>query len=134
MKATTLTTKKSCGQGRGPCSPTGFPLYPPEEWSEGYIFETARDKYVLADDTRTVELYRVQGLAHAAGMLIAYIPSEKIVVQADLYSPGAQAPNASSRAFYRNLQRLELDVTTIVGIHGNPVPMAQFAEFASRGQ
>ena len=29
----------------------------------------------------------VQGLAHAAGMLIAYIPSEKIVVQADLYNP-----------------------------------------------
>ena len=114
--------------------PDRFSLYPPEEWSEGYIFETARDKYVLADDTRTVELYRVQGLAHAAGMLIAYIPSEKIVVQADLYSPGAQAPNASSRAFYRNLQRLELDVTTIVGIHGNPVPMAQFVEFASRGQ
>ena len=106
----------------------------PEEWSEGYIFETTREKYVLADGTRTVELYHVRGLAHAVGMLIAYIPSEKIVVQADLYNPRAQAPNASSRTFYRALERLELDVTTIVGIHGNPVPMAQFVEFASRGQ
>ena len=67
-------------------------------------------------------------------MLIAYIPSEKIVVQADLYNPRAQAPNASSWTFYRTLQRLELDVTTIVGIHGNPAPMAQFVEFASRGR
>ena len=114
--------------------PDRFSLFPPEEWSEGYIFETAREKYVLADDTRTVELYTVQGLAHAAGMLIAYIPSEKIVVQADLYNPRAQAPNASSRTFYRNLQRLELDVTTIVGIHGNPTPMSQFVQFMSRAQ
>ena len=114
--------------------PDRFSLYPPEEWSEGYIFETTREKYVLADDTRTVELYHVRGLAHAVGMLIAYIPGEKIVVQADLYNPRAQAPNASSRTFYRALERLELDVTTIVGIHGNPVPMADFANFMGEAQ
>ena len=114
--------------------PDRFSLYPQEEWSEGYIFELVGDKYVLTDDTRTVELHLVQGLAHAAGMLIAYIPSEKIVVQADLYNPRAQTPNASSRTFFRNLQRLQLDVTTIVGIHGDPVPMAQFVEFISRRQ
>ena len=114
--------------------PDRFSLYPPEEWSEGYIFETIGEEFVLEDDSRRVELYLVQGLAHAAGMLIAYIPSEKIVVQADLYNPLMQAPDASSRTFYQTLQRLELDVTTIVGIHGNPVPMAQFVEFASRGQ
>ena len=114
--------------------PDRFSLYPPEEWSEGYIFETAREKYVLADDTRTVELYSVQGLAHAAGMLIAYIPREQIVVQADLYNPGAPAPNASSRTFYERLQQLALDVTTIVGIHGNPAPMAQFVQFVGAVQ
>ena len=114
--------------------PDRFSLYPPEEWSEGDIFETVGEEFVLADDSRRVELYHVQGLAHVAGMLIAYIPSEKIVVQADLYRPGAQAPNANSRTFYQTLQRLGLDVTTIVGIHGNPVPMAEFVEFASRGQ
>ena len=67
--------------------PDRFSLHPPEEWSEGYIFETVREKYILGDDTRTVELYNVQGLAHALGMLIAYFPKEKIVVQADLYNP-----------------------------------------------
>ncbi len=114
--------------------PDRFSLYPPEEWSEGYIFETAREKYVLGDDTRTVELYHVQGLAHAAGMLIAYIPSEKLVVQADLFSPQAQAPNASTRSFYRTLQRLNLDVETIVGIHGNPAPMSRLVELMSSAQ
>ena len=114
--------------------PDRLSLYPPEEWSEGYIFETLIEKSVLADQTRTVELYNVQGLAHAAGMLIAYIPSEKIVVQADLYFPGAPAPNASARAFHRNLQRLGLDVETIVGIHGSPARMSQFVEFVGTGQ
>ena len=114
--------------------PDRFSLYPPEEWSEGYIFETAREKYVLGDDTRTVELYHVQGLAHAAAMLIAYIPSEKLVVQADLFSPQAQTPNASTRSFYRTLQRLNLDVETIVGIHGNPAPMSRLVELMSSAQ
>ena len=34
----------------------------PEEWSEGYIFETVREKYILGDETRIVELPNVQGL------------------------------------------------------------------------
>ncbi len=67
-------------------------------------------------------------------MLIAYIPREKIVVQADLYNPQARAPNASSRTFHQHLQRLELDVTTIVGIHGNPAPMSQFVQLMSTAQ
>ena len=41
--------------------PDRFSLYPPEEWSEGYIFETLNHKYVLADDTQRVELYTRPG-------------------------------------------------------------------------
>ena len=59
--------------------PDRFSLYPPEEWSEGYIFETVREKYILGDEGRTVELHHVQGLDHVAGMLIAYFPNEKLV-------------------------------------------------------
>ena len=117
--------------------PDRYSMFPPEEWSEGYVFETVREKYVLGDDTRTVELYNVQGLQHAAGMLIAYFPKEKIVVNADLYTPPAAGapmptPNLSARIFYNNLQRLKLDVQTIVPIHGNPGPMAQFVQIMSR--
>jgi len=114
--------------------PDRFALHPPEEWSEGYIFETMREKYVLTDGSRVVELHAVQGLAHALGMLIAYIPREKIVVQADLYNPAAPAPNANNRVFQQNLQRLKLDVSTIVGIHGTPAPMTQFVQLMSKAQ
>ena len=73
--------------------PDRLSLYPPEEVAEGYIFETLGEKYVLSDGVRTIDIYHIQGLAHCAGMLIAYLPKEKIVVEADLYSPrGAQAP------------------------------------------
>ena len=114
--------------------PDRFSLFPPEEWSEGYIFETVNQKYVLADETRTVEFHTVAGLAHAAGMLIAYLPNERMVVQADLFSSTAQAANASARTLHANLLRLGLDVETIVGIHGSPAPMSRLAELVDAGQ
>src|SRR4030095_16235105 len=39
-----------------------------------------------------LEVYNVQGLAHAKGMLMAYLPKEKILIEADLFTP--PAPNA----------------------------------------
>ena len=40
----------------------------------------------LADDTRRVELHKVEGLGHVLGMLIAYFLKEKIVVVIPLAS------------------------------------------------
>jgi predicted aldo/keto reductase-like oxidoreductase len=91
-----------------------------------------REKYVLSDDTRTLELYNIQGLPHVQGMLVAYLPREKILVQADLFNPAANAPNANTRALNANLQRLKLDVQQIVGIHGTPATIAQFRQVVSR--
>ena len=93
--------------------------------------ETVNQKYVISDGTRTLEMHPVQGLDHNAGMLIAYLPSEKILVNADLYGPaaaGAQPPavNANMRALRQNIQRLRLDVATHVGIHGATGTHQQF--------
>ena len=103
--------------------PDRYSLAPPEEWFEGYVFETVGEKYVFADDNKRFELHKVEGLNHALGMLIAYFPKEKIVVQADLFNAGAPA-NASTKTFYNTIKRLNLKVDTIVGIHGNPAPMS----------
>ena len=103
--------------------PDRYSLAPPEEWFEGYVFETVGEKYVFADDNKRFELHNVEGLGHALGMLIAYFPKEKIVVQADMFNAGAPA-NASTRTFYNTIKRLNLKVDTIVGIHGNPAPMS----------
>ena len=118
--------------------PDRLALAPPEEVAEGYTFETVGQKYVLTDGTKVMEIYNVQGLAHAQGMLIAYLPKEKIVVEADLFTP--PAPNAplpatltpANRTFYNNVQRLKLDVATIAPIHGGRVyPWADFAKIVT---
>ena len=71
-----------------------------------------------------MEMYPVTPLAHAASMLLAYLPAEKILINADLYSPPAPGatppatPNPSTVSLRRNIQRLKLDVTQHVPIHG----------------
>jgi hypothetical protein len=71
---------------------------------------------------------------HARARNVPTNRSPAIVVQADLYNAAATAPNANVRAFQANLQRLKLDVATIVGIHGNPAPMSQFQGLVNKTQ
>jgi hypothetical protein len=94
-------------------------------------------KYVISDGVRTLDLYPLQGLNHAAGMLVAYFPKEKILVNADLYTPPAQgapmpAPNANMRTLQQNIQRLKLDVAQHVPIHGQPGQNDQFVQIVGR--
>ncbi len=99
--------------------------------------ETVNQKYVISDGVRVLDLYPVQGLNHAATMLIVYFPKERILVNADLYSPpaqGAPAPavNANMRTLQQNIQRLRLDVAQHVPIHGTPGPHDQFTQIVGR--
>lgn len=61
-------------------------------------------------------------------------------MEADLYTPpasGADAPttpSASNRTFYESLQRLLLDVETIVPIHGRPGLMSEFLDLIGPAQ
>jgi hypothetical protein len=71
-------------------------------------------------------------------MLIAYLPKEKIVVEADLYNPPAPnappptTPNASNVTFYQNIQRLKLDINQIASIHGRVVPISEFLKIVGK--
>src|SRR6266704_3370275 len=100
--------------------------------------ETVNQKYVLSDGVRTVDIYPLQGLAHSQNMLMAYLPKEKILVNADLYTPpalGAQppaTPNASTITLYQNIQRLKLDVAQHVPIHGRPGPNDEFLKIVGK--
>jgi len=93
--------------------------------------QTFTDRYTISDGNQTIELYHVEGLNHSDNMAIAYLPKEKIAINADLYGPpaaGGNLPNvnANSVALFRNLKRLKLDVAQHVPIHGNPGPNADF--------
>lgn len=99
--------------------------------------ETVNQKYVLSDGVRTMELYAMTGLNHVQGMLIAYLPKEKIVVNADLYSPpapGAPPPAANPNivSLARNIQRLKLDVAQHAPIHGRVGTHEEFLKIAGK--
>jgi hypothetical protein len=80
----------------------------------------------------------VHPLAHVEGMLIAYLPREKIVIEADLYDPPPagqptpRPPSPASQSFYQHVQRLGLEVETIAPIHGPAVPWSEFLKHLGR--
>ena len=75
---------------------------------------------ILSDGQRRVEVHPLP-LPHAEDMVVIYLPAEKIIIEADHVSPrkGEVRPAATVREFVPALDRLNLDVVTIVGIHGD---------------
>jgi glyoxylase-like metal-dependent hydrolase (beta-lactamase superfamily II) len=112
-------------------------LYQPTEIREGYIMEIVTENHVISDGARNMHISYVQPLAHGEGMLMAYLPTEKMVMEADLFDPPAPgatptSTSASHATFYNHVQRLGLDVSTIVPIHGRPVPWAEFLKIVGK--
>ena len=81
-------------------------------------------KRVLTDGTTTVELIDIGPSPHAEEMLIAYLPHEKLVFQADLLDrPTNNDPptiNDITVHFSNWLDMSELDVVRVVAVHGPP--------------
>jgi glyoxylase-like metal-dependent hydrolase (beta-lactamase superfamily II) len=103
-------------------------LWPPTELTEGYNIEAIRENYALTDSLRTMHISYVQPLQHADGMLMAYLPKEKLVIEADLFdshTPRPAAPSAATRSFVNQVRALKLDVAQVVPIHGRPVPWSE---------
>jgi glyoxylase-like metal-dependent hydrolase (beta-lactamase superfamily II) len=92
------------------------------------VFQTMGDNMVLTDGTRSVELYQVVGNVHHDGIVMAYLRKEKLLIEADVFTPGpagAEPPKVPSPAAVNleaNVRRLNLDVDRIVPIHGRIVP------------
>jgi metallo-beta-lactamase superfamily protein len=108
-------------------------------------------KYTVTDGSHIMEIFHVQDLAyelgdpsyaqgnHSADMLMAYLPKEKILINADLYTPpqpGAQppAPNAAMLTLYQNMKKLKLDVDTHVPLHGKPGTNDEFLKIVGKTQ
>lgn len=102
-------------------------LWPPTELAEGYQYETVRENYILSDGARHMHISYVQPLSHAEGMLLAWLPNEKMVIEADLFdSPAAGAATAENRALRTQVERLGLKPEWIVPIHGAQTRWSDF--------
>jgi len=114
-------------------------LYPPTELSEGYTMEDVDEKYVISDGERNLDIYYAQELAmHVEGMLMAYLPKEKILIEADMFdapSPGkplADAARPLNKALLINVEKIGLDVETVAPIHGLATPWTEAVRLMNR--
>lgn len=99
--------------------------------------ETVKDKRVITDGTMTIELHLLRGNPHAEGLLAVYVPSEKMLIQADAFAPrpGATplpAPSPYTVNLVDNVTRLKLDVQKVAHVHGGVDPYAAVVKAAGR--
>jgi glyoxylase-like metal-dependent hydrolase (beta-lactamase superfamily II) len=95
------------------------------------VVEGVGERRTLTDGTRTVEIYRIQGIMHHDGLLMVYLPKEKLLSQADAYTPvppnatPPMPPSPFNFALADNITRLKLDVGDLLPLHGRLVPVAE---------
>ena len=93
------------------------------------VFEGVLGSRLMTDGSKTLVIYHYAGNMHNPGMLMVYLPKEKILVEADSFSPPAapltSPPNALPNLihWYEAVQRLKLDVEQVVPIHGGLTTM-----------
>lgn len=93
------------------------------------VFEGVLGNRLMTDGSRTLVIYHYPGNMHNPGMLMVHLPKEKILIEADSFSPPAapltSPPNALPNLvhWYESVQRLKLDVEQLVPIHGRLTTM-----------
>jgi glyoxylase-like metal-dependent hydrolase (beta-lactamase superfamily II) len=82
------------------------------------------DELTITDGNHVVKLYHQQDFGHNAGTLIAYLPREKVLIEADAFNPPAtpvtRTPAVVSpynQNLVANIESLKLAVDRIIPIH-----------------
>jgi glyoxylase-like metal-dependent hydrolase (beta-lactamase superfamily II) len=87
------------------------------------VIETVADKKVLDDGVHRVELYNFGPTPHAAEILVAYFPGEKLLFEPDLFdivSNELMVAGEDGVVMARKIRELNLSVDRIVPVHGIP--------------
>ena len=98
--------------------------------------EGVRDRRVLTDGTRSVEIRQIAGIQHADDMLMVYLPKEKLLIEADAYTPPApntapmSPPSPFNVSLAENVKNQGLAVDQILPLHGRLVPVAELYKAA----
>jgi len=88
-------------------------------------FETFTVKHVIGDADRPIEIHAIEGSGHNDAFAMIYLPRQKILVEADAWTPtaaGAKPPATVNPLWinlYANIERLKLDVQRIAPLHGS---------------
>jgi glyoxylase-like metal-dependent hydrolase (beta-lactamase superfamily II) len=101
------------------------------------VIETVKDKRVLTDGNMVLEIHLMREQLHTEGLLMVYVPKEKMLIQADAYipRPGAPplpAPSPHTINLVDNVSRLKLNVDRVFHIHGGNSPYSEVLAAAGR--
>jgi glyoxylase-like metal-dependent hydrolase (beta-lactamase superfamily II) len=97
--------------------------------------EGVQEKRVFSDGARTVELYHVAPVPHSNGLMVAYIPREKVLFQGDFSLPAAGQPaNDHVRALVPILEKLNLDFVRYINVHTSAAPQTRADLWAAVGR
>jgi glyoxylase-like metal-dependent hydrolase (beta-lactamase superfamily II) len=101
--------------------------------------EGVKDMKSLGDGERTIELREIAN-PHSTGMLVAYLPKEKVLFVSDLFTPGTavEASNTNgienAAALSTGIAGAKLEVDRVVGGHGDIAPIKDLAKVAAMKQ
>jgi len=91
-------------------------------------FDGISGSRTFTDGARRVVVYHYAGNFHNPGMLMVHLPKERILIEADSFTPAPtnnEAPGGVVNLvhFYQSVERLRLEVDQIIPIHGRLVTM-----------
>lgn len=89
--------------------------------------ESVDEEKEYKDASMTVQLFHVAGNPHSDTMLMAYIPSLRVLVEVDAFSPGA-AVNPYAANLLENVTKRNLKIDRIVPLHGAIAPFGDLAK------
>ena len=82
------------------------------------------DRKVMTDGNQTLELHHLRGSGHNEGIIVAYLPKERILIEADAYNPPADPaapmpvpPSPYTVNLLENIERLRLEPARIIAVH-----------------
>jgi hypothetical protein len=88
-------------------------------------------KRTFTDGETTVELYDIGAGPHAEEMLVAYLPKEKILYQADLFDDISGLRSQTTVQLAKWIESKKLLVETIVSVHGTVTKFENFQKDAA---
>ena len=95
--------------------------------------EGFKDVKPITDGERTIELREIAN-PHSTGMLVVYLPKEKMLFESDLFTPGTPVDPANTlgvqnaAALLTGITTMNIQVDRIVGGHGDIAPLRDLAK------
>ena len=101
-------------------------------------FRAVAERLDIGDAAREVTVHRIGGGPHSDSFLMIHLPREKLLIEADAFTPPPPdtpppaVPNANNLNLVDNIERLNLAVERILPLHGRVVPITALYAMTGR--